>query len=352
MSDKAGQALRVAATYIGTVVGAGFASGQSILQFFTVYGVAGFYGIAAAALLFVWLGTKMMLYAHRIGAFSYKELNESLFGKRLGRVANGVTGFILFGVTVVMFSGIGSLFEEQLHLPAAIGMLASIGLGYWVMTRDLHGIMQVNVLVVPLMLLFSGLLAVKLAGDEGWRTLFEGGWAEAGWREEGGWFRYISPLAYAALNFATAQAVLVPLGGAAKDERILRLGGIIGGAGLGLMLVIAHLALTAEMPGILGVHIPMGEMIRSFGPYAHVLFIVVLYGEIFTTLVGNVFGLTRQLRSVWPLPGHAAVLLVLLACMLVSPFGFDALIGHLYPLFGYMGLAMLVALAFKALPKR
>lgn len=351
MANRTGQVLRVAATYIGTVVGAGFASGQSILQFFTVYGTAGLWGIVAVSLLFVWLGTKMMLYAHRIGAYSYQELNDALFGKRLGRVANGVTGFILFGVTVVMFAGIGSLFEEQLGLPAFVGVLFSIGLGFLVMTRDLAGIMQVNALVVPLMLLFSLLVAIKLAGTGTWWPLAGDGGSGAAWSEGSHWFRYISPLAYAALNFATAQAVLVPLGGAAEDEEILRWGGVVGGIGLGLMLVITHLALYREMPGIMGTHIPMGDIIRAFGPYAHILFIAVLYGEIFTTLVGNVFGLTRQLRTVWPMPNHVAVLLILIACVLVSPFGFTALMGHLYPLFGYLGLAMLVLLACKSLPK-
>ncbi|MDO3677624.1 hypothetical protein [Paenibacillus ehimensis] len=38
MDKKTVSILQIAATYTGTVVGAGFASGQSIMQFFTVYG--------------------------------------------------------------------------------------------------------------------------------------------------------------------------------------------------------------------------------------------------------------------------------------------------------------------------
>ena len=36
---------KVAATYIGTVIGAGFASGQEILQFFSVFGNMGILGL-------------------------------------------------------------------------------------------------------------------------------------------------------------------------------------------------------------------------------------------------------------------------------------------------------------------
>lgn len=139
--------LKIAATYIGTVVGAGFASGQSIMQFFTVYGAFGGIGICMTTLLFIWLGTKMMVLSRRIQAFSYQEFNTFLFGNVFGKVANALTFLILFGVTAVMLSGTGSIFEEQLGLPYQIGIVISIALSYLVMSRELNGILAVNSLV-------------------------------------------------------------------------------------------------------------------------------------------------------------------------------------------------------------
>ena len=43
LNNKSISTFKVAATYIGTVVGAGFASGQETLQFFAVFGVRGFW---------------------------------------------------------------------------------------------------------------------------------------------------------------------------------------------------------------------------------------------------------------------------------------------------------------------
>ena len=43
--DSLIEGFRIAMAYIGTVVGAGFATGQEILQFFTHYGILSFWAI-------------------------------------------------------------------------------------------------------------------------------------------------------------------------------------------------------------------------------------------------------------------------------------------------------------------
>ncbi|MGG6314130.1 YkvI family membrane protein [Paenibacillus macerans] len=338
---------QIAVTYIGTVVGAGFASGQSIMQFFTVYGTVGGAGIVVSTFLFMWLGTKMMLYAHRIQAFSYQEFNDHLFGRMFGRIANFLTLLILLGVTAVMLSGTGSIFAEQLQLPYQLGIVISIGLGYLVMTKEMNGIVVVNALVVPMILLFTSLIAFRAVEPGGILSMND-------WQirqvQDFNWV--LSPFTYAALNFAFIQAVMVPLGSEAKDESILKWGGIWGGIGLGAMLLIYHFAMNSRMPEMLGFDIPMAEIVRDLGPFLHVLFLLVIYGEIFTTLIGNVFGVTRQLQSLYRLPKNATLLGVLLACFLISQAGFASLLTYLYPLFGYIGMLLLVLLAFRKLPGR
>ena len=47
---------KIAATFIGAVVGAGFASGQELSQFFLGYGPAGRYGVICSGLLFALWG--------------------------------------------------------------------------------------------------------------------------------------------------------------------------------------------------------------------------------------------------------------------------------------------------------
>lgn len=338
--------IQIAATYIGTVVGAGFASGLSILQFFTFQGMYGAIGIGVSTALFIWLGTKMMVLAHRIRAYSYQELNAYLFGPRFGKAANAVSFVILFGVTAVMLSGAGSIFREQLGLSEQWGMLATLLLVYLVLTQQLKGILAINTLVVPMMLFFT--LVVGVAYFAPGEVLETSEW-QLGQAGRLHWL--VNPFAYVALNFATLQAVLVPLGGEARDERALKLGGIWGGIGIGFMLLTSHMSMNSLMPGIMKFDIPMAQVIREFGPYMHLLFLFVIYSEIFTTLIGNVFGMARQIQSIYEaLQPRLVILLLLLSCFVVSQMSFATLLSHLYAAFGYAGLFLLVFLALRRAP--
>lgn len=347
MSDRWVKIFQIAVTYIGTVVGAGFASGQSIMQFFTVYGSVGAAGIIISTLLFMWLGTKMMIYAHRIQAFSYQEFNDHLFGRLFGKVANFLTLLILLGVTAVMLSGTGSIFAEQLQLPYQLGILVSIVLSYLVITKGMNGIVVVNALVVPMILLFTSLIAFRAIEPEG---LFGINGFQLQQLESYKWV--LSPFVYAALNFAFIQAVLIPLGSEIQEESTLKWGGFWGGIGLGSMLLIYHFALNSRLPEMLGYDIPMAEIVQDLGPFLHVLFLLVLYGEIFTTLIGNVFGITRQLQCLYKVPEKMTMLMILLACFVISQAGFSFLLSYLYPMFGYVGILLLILLAFRRLPLR
>lgn len=50
------EAWQIAAVYVGTVIGAGFATGREIMEFFTRYGTAGTVGIIISGCLFIWGG--------------------------------------------------------------------------------------------------------------------------------------------------------------------------------------------------------------------------------------------------------------------------------------------------------
>jgi uncharacterized membrane protein YkvI len=342
---------QIAATYIGTVVGAGFATGQEILQFFTIYRSWGLIGIMVSTILFIYIGTKMMILSHRIGAYSYQDLNKYLFGKILGTGVNVLTFVILLGVTSVMLSGTGSIFEEQLNFSYQLGILITLILCYFVMSKGLKGIFWVNSIVVPMMLFFTLIIAIKvgLLDHSGVTdSLFQKNvWAEQ-WQ---GLKWLLSAFLYVAFNLAMAQAVLVPMGREIKDENLLRWGGLWGGIGLSFMLLISHFAIKGIMPNALHYDIPMAVVIKDIGWLVHFLFLMVIYGEIFTTLIGNVFGISRQIHSTYNIPERWTIVAILFVSFMISQVGFSSLVSYLYPLFGYMGLLLLICLVFKRMPR-
>ncbi|MDQ0195908.1 YkvI family membrane protein [Paenibacillus wynnii] len=324
--------LQIAFTYIGTIVGAGFATGQEILQFFTQYGRWAMLTILLSTMLFMWLGTKMMIIAQRIEAESYEDFNRHLFGEYAGSLISLFTLLILIGVNSIMLAGAGAIFEEHLGLHYQTGLLLTIVGSYFLLRRGISGIMQINSTVVPLMLTLSIIIVINTL------TIPEAGhflWLDTDRSPLRAW---LSPILYTAFNLGMAQAVLVPLARHTKDVRALKWGGILGGAGIGFMLLTAHFAMSAQMPGILQFEIPMGSIAFQLGSIVQFVYLLLIFLEIFSTFVADIYGVTAQLKQHLPIAPKLITPGVMVICYALSQFGFSSLLSLFYPIFGGLSI--------------
>lgn len=329
---------QIAFTYIGTIVGAGFATGQEILQFFTQYGKWATLTILFSTSLFIWLGTKMMTISRQIGAASYEDLNKHLFGKKAGALISMAMLVILLGVNSVMLAGAGSVFSEHLNLHYQTGLLITIIGSYLVLSRGMNAIMKMNSVVVPFMILLSVLIVFKtshLPTAFRFITLTTDHPPILAW---------LSPLLYTSFNLLMAQAILVPLGSRIENRKTLRMGGILGGIGVGFMLLSAHFAMSAQMPNIMQYEIPMGNIAVQLGTAIHLIYIILIFMEIFSTFVADMYGVTLQLQQRLSVSPKLISLTVMLMCYLLSQFGFSNLLSILYPIFGLLGLFWVIRL--------
>ncbi|MGN7355793.1 YkvI family membrane protein [Paenibacillus sp. SAF-054] len=333
---------QIAFTYIGTIVGAGFATGQEIIQFFTQYGKWGALTIMAATALFIWLGTKMMLMSRRISARSYEDLNKHLFGPKAGAVISIVMLLILIGVNSVMLAGAGSVFMEHLNLHYQTGLLLTVIGTYLLLKRGMNAILHINSIVVPIMLTLSAVIVLntlKLPTADRFLSLPTEHNMVAVW---------LSPLIYTSFNLVMAQAVLVPLGSKTESAKAVKWGGIAGGVGVGLMLLSAHIAISAHMPGIRQYEIPMGSIANHLGAAIQIIYVVLIFMEIFSTFVADIYGITLQLQQHLPLSPKLISVGVMFICFLLSQFGFSSLLSVLYPLFGCLAIIWSVKLMLKS----
>ncbi|PAD31843.1 YkvI family membrane protein [Paenibacillus sp. 7523-1] len=329
---QAFRVLQIAFTYIGTVVGAGFATGQEILQFFTQYGKWATITIGLSTILFVWLGTKMMLIAHDTGSRSYEDLNKHLFGQKAGKWITWITLLILIGVNSVMLAGAGSVFVEHLGLHYQTGLIITIVGTYLLLGRGIKAILQMNSIVVPMMLLLSILMITSTIHHPGalrFVTLTTDTNPIKVW---------LSPLLYSSFNLVLAQAVLVPVGNQIRDRNVLKWGGVLGGIGVGFMLLAAHFAMSAQMPGIMQFEIPMGSIAFQLGWAVQSVYVTLIFMEIFTTFVADIFGMTLQLGQHLQVPPRLITLTIMMLCYSLSQFGFSSLLSILYPIFGSLAL--------------
>ncbi|WP_312096927.1 hypothetical protein [Niallia sp.] len=343
MKNKWSAAIQLAAVYVGTVVGAGFATGREIVVFFSQYGFIGLLGILLSGFIFAYFGAKLMRISVKIKATSYQEVTIYLFGNIIGTIINFLLLLMLIGVCAVMFSGAGAVFEEQLGLNKSVGVIFTIVLSLLVMMVGTKGLFAVNTFVVPIMISFSFILfflSVSLPGFFG--EIFQ--------METVTWKTITSPFSYTALNLALAIAVLVPAASEIGDEEAVKWGGILGGIALMMILISSHFSLIM-LADVYQYSIPMATIMKNLAPQLSWVYILVIYGEIFSSVIGNIYGLERQLRSFVPLPSMVIIGGIIFVSYFISYVQYGTLLSFLYPIFGYISLVFLLFLWIKPIPK-
>lgn len=144
--------VKIASIYIGTVIGAGFASGREIIEFFGVYGFKGIWGMIIAGLLFSLVGSSLLIKVYDKKIEGFDELVSHLFGKRVGFFLDVIMTFSLYTGFSVMIAGSGAIFKEELGLSFNIGIVFMIICAFIVFLFSLEGMSLINSILVPLLI--------------------------------------------------------------------------------------------------------------------------------------------------------------------------------------------------------
>lgn len=333
-------ALQVAATYVGAVMGAGFASGQEIQQFFARYGAYGLWGIIISAGLFALMGWMMLDLQERWKIYSYSQFFRRLFGHRWGQRADVLVSVLLFIGMLAMLSGAGALFEQYFALPRWAGIfLTGVVIAATLWQRG-EGVLWINTVLIPLKFVFClgiGVVAVL--------------WAHPG--ESEGVAQLSNPIVnnwilaavlYVSFNLTLAMVVFASLGKEVHKPGA-RMGALLGGLALGAFALVIALALL-RFPEVQGLEIPMVAVAGKLGKWAAFLYMVVLWLAMVTAAIGNGFSLVSRVVAGGYLGYAQSTLLLLALVMPMAGIKFSQLVQIGYPIFGYVGLIFLPTLVY------
>ncbi len=336
---------KVAAAYIGTIVGAGFASGQEVMQFFTFFGLKGFFALILSTVLFVFFGVVILELGRRLKAASHREVILYAGGRWVGTAVDAVITFFLFGALTAMAAGSGAIFTQQFGLPHILGSFVMVAATVFTVALGIHGVIAAISFVAPFLLVaVMGICAAALAAAPPDLSAVAG-WAGAARPPVPFW--PLSAIVYVSYNLVLGVAVLAPMGRlAGNDTGILKKGALYGGIGLGAGALAINLALLASPATVSGYEVPMVRIAGQLSPLVQFAYSLVLLAEVYTTAVGSLFGFAaRLLRS--ESPGFRwAVTGAGLAALAAGQLGFSTLVRVLYSAVGYAGLLMLAGLFY------
>jgi len=342
--NKVFKIMKIASAFVGIIVGAGFASGQEILFYFTSFGHMGTLAAILATALFAYLGMILTRLGSRTKTKSHKEVIYKISGRYLGVVVDAIIVFTLFGVGVVMIAGAGSILNQQFGLAPVIGSTIMIVLVMITVMLNVQKVIAIIGSVTPFLVLtiiavgVYSLLTMDLSFNE-----LE---PIAKMQESGlpNWF--ISALNYVSFNIAVGAAMSIVLGGAEKDEKTAALGGLFGGLTLGIMIILSHLAIFSKVDVVAGFDMPSLKIVDDISPVLAIGMSIILFAMIFNTAVSMFYAFVARFFEMNTKKSNYAILLTGIVAFFASFAGFTDLVAFFYPLIGYLGLFLVAALIY------
>lgn len=335
------QSFQIAGAFVGLIVGAGFASGQEIMQYFTSFGLKGIIGGIIAAIAFSLLGMTFTQLGHKMQTTSHKGVIYHICGRYVGAILDFLITFFLFGVAVVMFAGSGATFHQMFGIPTMVGSIIMVVLTIATLLLNLKSILNVIAIITPYLLgiifiiLIYSLFTMDISFSEANSIAQDQPSAASNW--------LMGALLYVSYNLAAGAAILIVMGGMVENRKTAGLGGILGGITLGVLILLIHLAMFAKMDVVAGMDMPTLELANQIHPAVGILMAIALLGMMYNTAVGMFLTFTVRFVPTDSKAFKPTVILVGIAGFIASLLGFTQLVAKVYSTMGYIGFALIIA---------
>lgn len=336
--------LRVAGVYIGTIIGAGFASGQEVLQFYTGYGWLGILGTLVTVVLYPLLGYYLVVLGKRVKAQSHKSVIYHIAGKYLGFVVDLLLTFFLFGVAVIMVAGSGSLFQQQFGMSPSIGYALMAILIVLALLLSLRRVLNVISSIAPfafVLIVVLALYAVVTADTSG--VDLEAVAATQEQLASSHWL--LSAFLHVSFNVALSVSILAIMGATEQNHKAAKRGAILGGVVLGIIALVINLAMYFNVDELIGTEMPMLTIANDISPFIGFVIAILLLAMIFNTAVPMLYTFTARFFEVDTTRFKIAALVGGIVAFALGFVGFTELVNQVYPLLGYLGFVIFACMA-------
>lgn len=334
MNKKLFLIFQIAAVFIGTIVGAGLASGQEITQFFTTYGYKSFFGILICCIMYIFIGYMIIDISTQYGFNSYNEFILKVSPGPLGRATDILTGVFLLCSSAIILAGSGALLHQYFGISKWFGIILMALSSFIVLLRNTQGLVEINSFIVPsliLVILTIFILYILFSKDTLSLSHIKSiPSCKSCW--------LFSSLLYGGFNILCCSGVLVPLSNETKDRRNMFYGLVLGAVALTALCFIINLLLLLNIPYIFKYEIPLLYISNRFGIVIQIMLLCIIWLEMFSTEVSDIYSISKTMEHICRISYKRCTVLILLIAIPISQIGFVKLINILYPAFGVVSL--------------
>ncbi|AST93921.1 YkvI family membrane protein [Sutcliffiella cohnii] len=316
---------------LGTVIGAGYASGRELWQFF---GVESGLAIFLFSLLFIVCSYIIMSVSVEEKSEHFSPVLKKIIGPKLASAYDVIIIVYLFMTTVVMLAGGGAALEV-FSIPYWTGIFIICILLFVVFVYGVKGMITVNTFMLPVIVIALAAVLITFTSTEVAANF------KLSLNEQNNW---PSAFTFTALNILPLIAVLSAVGSEVKQKREIYIASIGSGVLLGSISYLYNRALITVESKLEFFEIPLFAIIQSYPYYMFFFMTLLLWVAIYTTAASQLMGIITRIRSYVSLPVWGICFIILVLMVPFTSFGFSTLVAILYPLFGIVNLYLLASI--------
>ncbi|WP_312573756.1 YkvI family membrane protein [Staphylococcus saprophyticus] len=337
------EAVKIGFAYVGIVVGAGFSTGQEVMQFFSPYGLWSYIGVILSGLILGFIGRQVAKIGTAFDAQNHESTLDYLFGNKFSKIVDYLLIFFLFGISVTMLAGAGSTFEESFGVPTWLGALIMVIVIYITLLMDFNKIVRALGVVTPFLIilvviiaayyLFNGSISFGEVNDAvPDASLVKG---------------ILYGINYGGLAFAVGFSTIVAIGGDASRRRVSGAGALFGGIVYTVLLALINFALQSEFTKIEDASIPMLTLANDIHPWIGLVLSIIMLAVMYNTILGLMYSFAARFTEPYSKKYHIFIVVMVIVAFALSFVGFAGLINFLYPIMGVVGLVVVIGVLVK-----
>lgn len=326
----------VAALFVSAMMGAGFASGREGWQFFGVFGMKGYVGIAFTGIGFILLGIMVGYLARTLQTADFGVIISCIDSPKVAAAVGYYMAAILYTIIISMSAAGGAFLNQQFGIHRAIGGFIITILVIITILGDFERVSKVFKKLVPVLFFADVILCIIIIAmpieQSGETSGFPTSALAPNW--------IIATIIYIGYNIMG----MIPIVGKgainSKNETHAVAGAGLGGLFSILLTFLMITAMRKDMAFSQASALPILAYSARISPIANVIFGVVLFAAIYAAATSNFYGFYSKVPEG---PKKKYIIIISALCgYVVGLTGFKNVVAYLYPMIGYSALIIML----------
>ena len=342
--------IKIILVIIGTLIGAGFASGKEIYLFFAKFGIYGIIGIFISAIITTIIIYKTLKIIKKNEINNYKEFLEIINKKNNKKITNTkkqiqknnstINNIIIYIVNAfllisffIMIAGFSSYIKQEIGISTYISSTIFVLICYSILIKNVKGVIRINEILIPILIIIIIYLGIKNIPYiienqientqsisilknikiENIITIIK---------------VIISSILYASYNSIILIPVLTSLKKYIQKEKVIS---IISGIIISILALLIYGLLLKGINYAKELEMPIIQIVEEYGQIYKIIYGFVIISAIFTSAISTSYSFLENIKQ----KNYKKTLKIICVIgILVSNIGFSNLVKILYPLFG------------------